>query len=261
MTPAEHTQAEQTCGADQVRNADVDWNQWPVQQYLTEIYRELHPVDAAVIDHHSAYYRRLAPDSVARSLEFGAGPNLYPLLLAAGCSRQIDALDPSSANVSYLQQQLTDGPDDHWRSFYARCRAGNDSLPGSATAALARVQVRQGDGLDVPAGQYDLASMHFVAESVTESRAEFVGLCQAFIRAVRPGGHLIAAFMERMPSYRLGAGPQWPGYPVDADEVREVFAAHTDDLVVERIDNDPSLPDYGDTGMVLLTARRSLQPA
>jgi hypothetical protein len=30
----------------------------------------------------------------------------------------------------------------------------------------------------------------------------------------------------------------------------------TDDLVIERIDNDPSLPDYGDTGMILLTARR-----
>jgi hypothetical protein len=239
-----------------VRNADADWDRWPVAQYLSEIYAELHPVDAAVIDHHSAYYARLAPDSLARSLEFGAGPNLYPLLLAAACSRQIEALDPSSANVDYLKRQLADGPDEHWLAFYDRCRQGNPALPASVRAALSRVQVRQGDGLGVPPGQYDLASMHFVAESVTESPAEFVGLCGAFIRSVRPGGHLVAAFMEGMPSYRLGTGPQWPGLPVDAEQVREVFRPLTDDLVIERIDNDPSLPDYGDTGMILLTARR-----
>jgi len=240
-----------------VHNADVDWDEWPVQRYLKEIYEELHPIDAAVIDHHSAYYRRLAPDSLACSLEFGAGPNLYPLMLAAGCSRRIDALDPSAANVSYLKQQLADGPDEHWRTFYARCRQGNEALPVSPVSALSRVRVLHGDGLAVVPGSYDLASMHFVAEGVTESRTEFVAFCQAFIRAVRPGGHLVAAFMESMPSYRLGEGPQWPGYPVDTDVIHEVFAGHTEDLVIDRVDNDPTLPDYGDTGMVLLTARRS----
>jgi hypothetical protein len=73
---------------------------------------------------------------------------------------------------------------------------------------------------------------------------------------VRPGGHLVAAFMENMPSYRIGDSPLWPGYPVDADTVREVFAPHTTDLRISRLGSDPTLPDYGDTGMVLLTAVR-----
>lgn len=240
-----------------VRNADVDWDRWPVEQYLKEIYEELHPVDAAIIDHHNAIYRLLPPDSLTRSLEFGAGPNLYPLMLAAGCSRSIDAVDPSSGNVNYLRRQLREGPDDHWSDFYARCRIGNDTLPQSLADALSRVRVVQAGGLSASQGSYDLASMHFVAEGVTESRDEFSALCLAFIRSVRPGGHLIAAFMENLPSYRLSVGPQWPGYPVDEDKIRQVFHAHTEDLVIDRLDTDPTLPAYGESGIVLMTARRS----
>lgn len=40
------------------RNRDVDWDTWPVQAYLAENYRELHPCDAAVIRHHSGFYRQ-----------------------------------------------------------------------------------------------------------------------------------------------------------------------------------------------------------
>lgn len=58
------------------RNADADWDRWPVDAYLDESYRRIHPSDAAVIRHHAGPYRTLAPGSVARSLECGAGPNL-----------------------------------------------------------------------------------------------------------------------------------------------------------------------------------------
>ena len=54
-------------------NDEVDWDSWPVQDYLAENYRELHPADAAVIAHHADFYRSLAPDCVERSVEFGAG--------------------------------------------------------------------------------------------------------------------------------------------------------------------------------------------
>jgi hypothetical protein len=240
-----------------VRNADVDWDRWPVRQYISEFYAELHAADAAVIDHHSAHYRRLPPGSVGRSLEFGAGPNLYPLMLAAACSRQIDAREPSSASVAYLRQQLTEGPDATWQPFYDRCRAGNPDLPATLTEALAKVRVVPGDGLRVQPGTYDLASMHFVAEGVSEAEIEFRAFCLTFIRSVRRGGHLVAAFVENMPSYRLAGGPQWPAYPVDMDRVRAAFADHTEDLSIDRIDSDPTLPDYGDSGIVLLTARRA----
>ncbi|MEZ0096119.1 class I SAM-dependent methyltransferase [Streptacidiphilus sp. EB129] len=240
-----------------LRNDDVDWDLWPVQDYLAENYRELHTCDAQVIRHHAALYRRLPPGSVTRSLEFGAGPNLYPLMLAAAVSCRIHAVESSAASVDYLIRQLTDGPDKSWQTFYTLCRDLQPALPTTLSEALSHVQSLHGDVRDVPEGTYDLASMNFVAESITEDIEEFTTLCHTFIRSVRPGGLLVAAFMENMPRYRVGSGPVWPGCPIDAHAVRIVFQPHTDHLAVTRIDSDPTLPDYGDTGMVLLQATRT----
>jgi hypothetical protein len=60
-----------------------------------------------------------------------------------------------------------------------------------------------------------------------------------------------------MSEYGLGDGSRWPGYPVDIDRVADAFEAIADDLVLDRIDADETLPDYGYTGMVLVTGRRS----
>jgi hypothetical protein len=241
---------------DTWRNADVDWNQWPVDDYLTEIYRDLHPSDEAVIRHHSAFYQTLAPDSVAASVELGAGPNLYPLMLAAAVSRHIDVVEPSAASLGYLQRQLSDGADESWHPFYRLCRALQPALPATLDEALARTAVRRGTATDLPADQYDLASMHFVAESCTEDIGEFRDICEAYALSVRPGGHLIAGFMENMGRYRIGDGPQWPGIPVDQESVREAFAPHVQSLSTTRVDFDTTGPDYGYTGMVLMTATR-----
>jgi hypothetical protein len=99
--------------------------------------------------------------------------------------------------------------------------------------------------------------MHFVAESVTEDAEEFAAFCRAFIGSVRPGGYLVAAFVEGQDRYRIGTGPHWPGYPVDSVLVREVFAPHTVELEVSRSEADPTVVEVGSSGMVVLTARRA----
>ncbi|EGX55814.1 putative N-methyltransferase [Streptomyces zinciresistens K42] len=236
-------------------NDDVDWDRWPVADYLAENYRDVHPGDAAVIAHHSAFYRRIAPRSLGRSVEFGAGPNVYPLILAAAASRRVDAVEAGAGNVAYLERQITRGPDASWQPFHALCRRLNPALPATLAGSLARVHVVHGDVRDLAPGGYDLASMHFVAEGATEDRAEFAGFCRVFVRCVAPGGFLVAAFMEEMPTYRIGPASRWPGCPVGPDLVREVFAPLTRELAVDHIDSDPTLPDYGDSGMVLLTGR------
>ncbi|MEU6352288.1 class I SAM-dependent methyltransferase [Streptomyces sp. NPDC047072] len=238
-------------------NDDVDWDRWPVVDYLAENYRELHPSDAAVIAHHAAFYRGLAPGGVARSVEFGAGPNLYPLILASAVSRRIDAVEAGAGNVAYLQQQIVCRPDASWLPFHALCRRLNPAVPGTLARSLAQVRVVHADVRDLEAGAYDLASMHFVAEGATEDFAEFASFCRAFVRCAVPGGHLVAAFMENLPTYRVGPASRWPGCPVDPALVTEVFAPLTKELTVTHLDSDPTLPNYGDSGMVLLTGRRA----
>jgi len=169
------------------RNGDVDWDRWPVPTYLAENYRELHGSDDAVIVHHSAFYRGLAAGGVARAVEVGTGPNLYPLFLASGAARHIDAVDAGAAGLRYLRAQLAEGPDPSWEPFWARCRALNPALPATMTDALRRVRAMQGDAFALAGADYDLASMHVVAESVTEDPDEFAGFCAAFVATVRPG--------------------------------------------------------------------------
>ncbi|MEU6624299.1 class I SAM-dependent methyltransferase [Streptomyces litmocidini] len=238
------------------RNRDADWNDWPVADYLAENYRRLHPCDVGVIHHHAAVYRRFAPGALSRTVELGAGPNLYPLMLAAAASRGVDALEPSAASVRYLCGQLAHGVDDSWRPFYALCRSLAPGLPADSAEALRRVRVVRGTADDLVPGTYDLASMNFVAESVTEDFGEFTALCDAFVHAVRPGGTLLAAFMERMPSYRIGTGPVWPACPVDEAALRAVFTPRTTGLRIVGLAKDRTLPEYGDTGVLLLTAER-----
>ncbi|MEU2762817.1 class I SAM-dependent methyltransferase [Streptomyces sp. NPDC007094] len=238
------------------RNDDVDWDRWPVQDYLAENYRDLHPSDAAVIAHHSAVYRRIRKGGAARSVEFGAGPNLYPLLLASAASRRIDAVEASAAGVRYLLGQLARGPDASWEPFHALCRELNPDVPPTPQKSLSAVRVVHADVRSLEPGTYDIASMNFVAEGVTEDFTEFADFCGRFARSARPGGLLVAAFMENMPTYRIGPASRWPGCPVDSSVVTEVFAPLTDDLRVTRTGPDPSLPDYGDSGMVLLSAVR-----
>ncbi|WP_432079147.1 class I SAM-dependent methyltransferase [Streptomyces sp. YPW6] len=238
------------------RNDDVDWDRWPVQDYLAENYRDLHPSDAAVIAHHSAVYRRIRKGGAARSVEFGAGPNLYPLLLASAASRRIDAVEASAAGVRYLLGQIARGPDASWEPFHALCRELNPDVPPTPQESLSAVRVVHADVRSLEPGTYDIAAMNFVAEGVTEDFTEFADFCGRFARSARPGGLLVAAFMENMPTYRIGPASRWPGCPVDSSVVTEVFAPLTDDLRVTRTGPDPSLPDYGDSGMVLLSAVR-----
>ena len=169
---------------------------------------------------------------------------------------RIDAVDRSEAGLRYLRRQLTGDPEPIWEPYWHRCRALNPTLPATMTEALGRVHTVQGDAFALAGSDYDLASMHFVAESITEDPDEFDEFCAAFVATVRPGGHLVAAFMENMGRYELGDGSRWPGIPVDGATVARVVGPLTEDLRISRIDADPGLPAYGYTGMVLMRARR-----
>ncbi|MET9901642.1 class I SAM-dependent methyltransferase [Streptomyces sp. NPDC006446] len=244
-----------------VLNDDVNWDSWPVEDYLSENYRELHPADAAVITHHCAFYRELAPGSIGRSVEVGAGPNLYPLILASAASRRIDAVEAGASNAAYLERQLSGSPDRSWLPFHELCRSLNPDVPETLERSLSAVRLVHGDLRSLTPGGYDLASMHFVAEGATEDIEEFKDFCRRFVRCVAPGGLLVAAFMENMPTYRIGAASRWPGCPVDTEIITEVFTSLTDQLTVSHIESDPTLPDYGDSGMVVLTGVAAARPA
>ena len=237
-----------------LHNGDISWDRFDTDGYLADNYATMHAFDEGIIRALAPYYRSLAPRSLTRSLDVGTGPNLYPLMLAAAASRRLEALDHSAANVAHLCSVVQGGAAPSWQPFWALCRELVPDLPTDLDQVLRGVQVRQGAVQELPPASYDLVSMFFVAESVTGDREEFATLCAGFAAAAAPGGHLVAAFMAGMPSYRLG-GRTWPSVPVDEADVARVLGPLIRDLRVWRLPPDPTLP-YEHDGVLLATARQ-----
>ena len=259
--PTFRCRANDDCGGRQLpgstagplRNGELPWDLFDTEAYLADNYAELHDLDRQIIQTLSRYYRTLPVAGLARTLDVGTGPNLYPLMLVSAASRRCEVVELSTSNVDYLTRCLRDGVEPAWEPFWRLCREGNDALPADLHQALARVLVSQGSAFDLPARRYDLVSMFFVAESVTGDRAEFETLCRRFAGAAVPGGHLVAAFMAGMPAYRL-AGEVFPALAVDEAALRAALVDVTDELIVSRLPPDPTLP-YTHDGVLLLTAR------
>jgi hypothetical protein len=72
---------------------------------------------------------------------------------------------------------------------------------------------------ELPASQWDLGTMFFVAESITEAPEEFRAAVAGFIGALRPGAPFAAAFMAGSDGYPV-AGTYFPALPITPDDVR-----------------------------------------
>jgi hypothetical protein len=236
------------------RNGDVAWDGFDVDGYLEDNYTCLHDMDRRILTELSPYYAGIPAGSVGRSLDLGTGPNLYPLMLAAAASRNLEALDHSAANVAYLRRTVRRGADPLWQPFWALCRSLNPALGQDLGAVLRTVRVHHASGFDLADRRYEMASMFFVAESVTGDSEEFAQMCRRFAATVVPGGHLVAAFMAGMPAYSL-AGQTLPAFPLDEQTLEATMRPVTTGLRVWRLPADPTLP-YDHDGVLLLTARR-----
>jgi hypothetical protein len=234
-------------------NSDVAWNDFDTESYVADNYATLHDFDRHIITALSPYYRSLAPRSVARSLDVGTGPNLYPLMLAAAASRRQEVLERSARNVAYLRRAGHEGADPTWAPFWRLSRQLNPALPTDLDGVLRGLTVHQGDAFHLPPGRYGLVSMFFMAESVTGDRDEFEHLSHRFAQAAAPGGHLVAAFMAGMPEYELG-GQRLPSFDLDRHTLEAVMRPVTRQLRVWQLPADPTLP-YRHDGVLLLTAR------
>lgn len=234
-------------------NRDVAWNGFDTDGYLADNYAHLHDFDRRIIIALSPYYRALPTAGLASSLDVGTGPNLYPLMLAAGASRRLEVLEHSAANVAYLDRVRGHGADPSWTPFWDLCRHLNPELPAELDPVLRGLTIQHGDAFDLPVHQHELVSMFFMAESVTGDLDEFQQLCHRFASAATPGGHLVAAFMAGMPSYHLG-GQTLPSLPLDQHTLQTIMQPVAEHLQIWQLPADSSLP-YRHEGVLLLTAR------
>jgi hypothetical protein len=247
-----------------LRNADAPWDHFSSQDYWCHNYMTVQPEDREIIDWAGGFFVQAFADRdrVRRAIDVGSGANLYPALLMLPWTEQILLSDFSASNVSWLRDQVRqDDSRWDWQPFWDEL----GSRPGYSEIGDPRKQLREAcvsePGLagieqrsifDLPPAQWELGTMFFVAESMTQDGAEFHAALRCFARALTPGAPFATAFMAESNGYPV-AGVEYPALSVTADDIAEHFTAlGVSDLSVHlNRTEDRVRPGY--TGMIVAT--------
>ena len=125
------------------------------------------------------------------------------------------------------------------------------------TAMAARVRITPGDIYDLPCDAWDLGTMLFVAESITDRWEEFALAIRAFVESLSVDAPFVAAFMENSQGYRVGS-EDFGAVAVDAADLSYVFAPWAHHVDVHPIHTSNRLR-AGYDGMLLVTGWRRAQ--
>jgi NNMT/PNMT/TEMT family protein len=247
-----------------VRNAQAPWEEFSPQDYWQRNYGEVQPEDQEIIRRVSDFFVRAFDDRPAarRAIDVGCGPNLYPALLMLPWTEQLFLTDHSEKNVNWLREHVahSDGPwpwDPFWAEMshlggYRQAAEPRKQLKKALTSEPGFAGIEQYNVFDLPKAQWQLGTMFFVAESITEDVKEYHAAIGRFVGALEPGAPFAAAFMAGSEGYPV-AGEWYPALGVTSDDVKKRFTEHgVSALSVTRTETRPGVrPGY--TGMIVAT--------
>jgi hypothetical protein len=246
-------------------NSGALWNRFSPDDYWRRNYRQLHAEDREIIRRVSTFFQRAfagCPSTERRGIDVGSGGNIYPALLMLPWADQILLSDHSRSSVDWLQGQLADDTDPWpWLPFwYEMQEAKGYSYVDKPRTRLREVCVSEPgySGVerfsifDLPEARWDLGTMFFVAESITEDVAEFCAAVAAFVGALTPGAPFAAAFMAGSAGYVV-AGTDFPAVPITRDDVeRHLTELGVREPSVELLETGLEVRD-GYAGMIVAT--------
>jgi hypothetical protein len=213
-------------------NADCRWERFDPVVYLEHNYRDLRPDDREILewvrDHFASHFGQSGSANGLVGADVGTGPNLYPALSMLPWCGKIRMIDYAAGNCEWLRGEVRNfgrNWDAFWELLTARSAYAAVADPRAALTRAARVM--SGTVFDLPDYEsWDLATMFFVAESISARPDEFESAVDRFVAGLRPGAPFAAAFMENSTGYEL-AGETFPAVPVRAQDVEARFARRT----------------------------------
>jgi hypothetical protein len=256
--------------ANVLRNADAPWNMFSSHDYWRRNYSKLQAEDREIIRRVSHFFisALAGRPRVQRAIDLGAGTNLYPALLMLPWTEQIMLADFSKSNVSWLHDQLVDNISPWpWRPFWREMRKAT----GYSDVSRPRMRLREAcvrepghagveelSVFDLPKARWNLGTMFFVAESITEDPAEFSAAVAAFVGALTPGAPFAAAFMAGSDGYPVD-GTHFPALQIKPDDVqRHLTELGVPEPSVDLLDTSHRVRD-GYAGMIIATGFASNQ--
>jgi hypothetical protein len=254
--------------AEPTQNADVKWAEFPSEKYWDRNYKELLPPDKKILQLVGYFFAKicLAKPRVDRAIDVGSGTNLYPALLMLPWVDQILLTDYSESNVRWLRDQVVDDEMDgeaqwtwepFWRELrtlkgYDQIREPRIQLRAACTGAGGQAAIEGCSIFNLPPARWQLGTMFFVAESITQDPEEFASAIESFVSALEPNSPFAAAFMSGSDGCPLG-DVTYPALPVTAQDIWDHFTRlHVDGLSVDELEASELVRD-GYEGMIVAT--------
>jgi hypothetical protein len=247
-----------------LRNADAPWNKFSPGEYWRRNHHEVQREDQEIIRLVSRFFIQAHTDRprAERAIDVGSGTNLYPALLMLPWAEQILLTDFSASNVDWLGHQVADEDNSWtWRPFwhelegkegYNQIGEPRKHLREACVNDQGYARIEQRSVFGLPPAQWDLGTMFFVAESITQDPEEFGAAIASFVGALRPGAPFAATFMAGSDGYPV-AGTRFPALPITREDVRLHFTERgTTDLSVEMLRTTHRVRD-GYQGMIVAT--------
>lgn len=210
------------------------WSEFDPEEYVQRNYGErIYPIDreliAWVMEHLGNARRGL--DGAKRVADVGSGPNLYPSMLLAAFADEsavVELVDPVLANRNYCQSMINASEDDDrlgiWRRFEELfVELGGDLYQGSLNAVRRHAQVSGGDIFSLPANTYDLVCSFFVADSITQSVADFHSAIRSLAASLKQGAPLVLAHAVDSPGYAAGESTWFPAVSLSPNDIATAY--------------------------------------
>lgn len=239
-------------------NAAFKWDRFGSDSYSDHNYGTRRADDTKLLRLTVAWFRRMSIShgTQLHGVDVGAGPNLYPALAMLPFCEAITLVEYSKSNVRWLRKQVKD-LSSQWEPFWEIVSPeGSLGDFASAREKLARVAtVRRGSIFDLPTDAWEIGTMFFCAESLTEKREECDEATRRFVNALQPGAPFCAAYMRNSKGYDV-AGRRYPATQVIEADIDFALRSIPDYMRTHVVDIDPEPVHAGYDGYLLTVGRK-----
>lgn len=236
-------------------NASCPWDEFDPEWYVEHNYRTLRDDDRRIIDWVQRFFAEVADPKrpVLRAIDVGSGANLYPALSMLPYCQEIELRERGAQNVKWLTQEIqnySDLWDQYWDVLTAEPYR---QIAHPRQAVKERVRARPGNLFDLGTGRWDMGTMFFVAESLTDRPREFQDAVGKFVGALKRNAPFAVAFMRGSTGYKVNK-VRFPAVAVSRVDVEYCLEQIASEVQIKEISSDQWLRD-GYKGMILAVGR------
>jgi hypothetical protein len=227
--------------APSVGNASYNWNAFDPDEYVKQNYLEFQADDRKIVQLMRDFFHTHADPGrpVVKGVDVGSGANLYPALAMLPFCQKIDLREYGMQNVAWLRHEVQNGYSELWDPYWEvlSTRESYRTIESPREVLRARAQVRQQNLFELPRRGWDMGTMSFVAESISDQRGEFNDATERFLGALKPGAPFVAAFMRDSSGYYVGT-IRFPAVAIREADVEQCLSPLSHDLEIMTVRSD-----------------------